>query len=159
MSWLILSWLDLFELIDLSLLYLSWINLSWLNPSWCGPPWLDLTCPRKIQVKLNCQVGPECCKMFRTWSRQVPETFQLPLDTIHTPKMNSRQIYITIRKYFQNVKLYPGWWVGGWLHNHATSWSNLQDCKISSRAEIPSWTECGNNGPVSPGQMLMYWYT
>ena len=23
------------------------------------------------------------------------------------------------------------------LHNHATSWSNLQDCKISSRAEIP----------------------
>ena len=23
------------------------------------------------------------------------------------------------------------------LHNHATSWSNLQDCKISSKAEIP----------------------
>ena len=31
------------------------------------------------------------------------------------------------------------WWVGGWspVQNHATSWSNLQDCKISSRAEIP----------------------
>ena len=23
------------------------------------------------------------------------------------------------------------------VHNHATSWPNLQDCKISSRAEIP----------------------
>ena len=23
------------------------------------------------------------------------------------------------------------------LHNHATFWSKLQDCKISSRAEIP----------------------
>ena len=32
-----------------------------------------------------------------------------------------------------------GWVVGGGflLHNHATSWSNLQDCKISSTAEIP----------------------
>ena len=32
-----------------------------------------------------------------------------------------------------------GWVVGGWflMHNHATSWSNLQDCKISSTAEIP----------------------
>ena len=144
MSWLILSWLDLFELIDLSLLYLSWINLSWLNPSWCGPPWLDLTCPRKIQVKLNCQVGPECCKMFRTWSRQVPETFQLPLDTIHTPKMNSRQIYITIRKYFQNVKLYPGWWVGGWVGGWWVGGCRYiimplrgPTCKISSRAENP----------------------
>ena len=31
-----------------------------------------------------------------------------------------------------------GGWVGGWLqvHNKATSWPNLQDCKISSRAEI-----------------------
>ena len=30
------------------------------------------------------------------------------------------------------------WWVGGnQVKNHATSWSNLQDCKISSRAEIP----------------------
>ena len=28
--------------------------------------------------------------------------------------------------------------VGGkQVENHATSWSNLQDCKISSRAEIP----------------------
>ena len=35
-----------------------------------------------------------------------------------------------------------GWWVvGGWVggnqyENNATSWSNLQDCKISSKAEI-----------------------
>ena len=28
------------------------------------------------------------------------------------------------------------------LHNHATFWSNLQDCKISSTAEIP---RCGKN--------------
>ena len=29
-------------------------------------------------------------------------------------------------------------WVGGkQVENHATSWSNLQDCKISSRVEIP----------------------
>ena len=33
-------------------------------------------------------------------------------------------------------------WVGGWVggnqvDNHATLWSNLQDCKISSRVEIP----------------------
>ena len=33
-------------------------------------------------------------------------------------------------------------WLGGWLggnqvENHATLWSNLQDCKISSRVEIP----------------------
>ena len=32
-----------------------------------------------------------------------------------------------------------GGWVGGWflVHFIATSWSNLQACKISSRAEIP----------------------
>ena len=39
-----------------------------------------------------------------------------------------------------------GGWVGGWVgdwvggnqvKNHATLWSNLQDCKISSRVEIP----------------------
>ena len=27
--------------------------------------------------------------------------------------------------------------VGNQVNNHATLWSNLQDCKISSRAEIP----------------------
>ena len=94
--------------------------------------WSVLIWPRKIQVKLNSQAGPECGKMFRTQTIQA-------LDTIHTPKIHSRQLPTTIGKYIQNVKLYPGWWVGGWLqvHNHATSWSNLQDCKISSRAEIP----------------------
>ena len=31
-----------------------------------------------------------------------------------------------------------GGWVGGNQgDNHATLWSNLQDCKISSRVEIP----------------------
>ena len=35
-----------------------------------------------------------------------------------------------------------GGWVGGWVggnqvENHATSWSNLQDFKISSLVEIP----------------------
>ena len=31
-----------------------------------------------------------------------------------------------------------GWWVGGYqVENHATSWPKLQDCKISSRVEIP----------------------
>ena len=35
-----------------------------------------------------------------------------------------------------------GGWVVGWVggnqvKNHATSWSNLQDCNISSRVEIP----------------------
>ena len=31
-----------------------------------------------------------------------------------------------------------GGWVGGnQVENHATSWSNLQYCKISSRVEIP----------------------
>ena len=31
-----------------------------------------------------------------------------------------------------------GGWVGGnQVENNATSWSNLQDCKISSRVEIP----------------------
>ena len=30
-----------------------------------------------------------------------------------------------------------GWLGGNQVENHATSWSNLQDCKISSRVEIP----------------------
>ena len=30
-----------------------------------------------------------------------------------------------------------GWVVGNQVDNHATLWSNLQDCKISSRVEIP----------------------
>ena len=30
-----------------------------------------------------------------------------------------------------------GWVGGNQVENHTTSWSNLQDCKISSKAEIP----------------------
>ena len=30
-----------------------------------------------------------------------------------------------------------GWLGGNQVENHATSWSNLQDCKISIKAEIP----------------------
>ena len=53
------------------------------------------------------------------------------------------------------------WWLrrlcgGGGLqvHNHATSWPNLQEgsCKNSSRAEFQVEPECGNNHFWTPGE-------
>ena len=51
----------------------------------------------------------------------------------------SRRYLATLDKIFD---LAVGGWVGGWVggnqvENHATLCFNLQDCKISSRVEIP----------------------
>ena len=55
---------------------------------------------------------------FKTPSKDVPGTFSYISVPINTSVYKSQ--------------------VGGLrAHNHATLWSNLQDCKISSRAEIP----------------------
>ena len=43
------------------------------------------------------------------------------------------------------------------LHNHATSWSNLQDCKISSRAEIPKLDRVWQK--LSPASFIRVWYS
>ena len=84
-------------------------------------------------------------------SRHPLYTLQTPcrhlLDILHTPLRhppNSSLLYC-IKVGFSTTAVVGwvgGWvagWLGGWspLQNHATSWSNLQDCKISSRAEIP----------------------
>ena len=39
----------------------------------------------------------------------------------------------------REIMIALGGWVAGWSHVHFTAmlWSNLQVCKISSRAEIP----------------------
>ena len=58
--------------------------------------------------------------------------------------MAETPVWLGLNYDFQLGRGVGGGWVGGWvvdgwflLHNHATSWSNLQDCKISSAAEIP----------------------
>ena len=76
-------------------------------------------------------------KTFKTTSGYPPVTLQKPKRHSQT---FSFQGYI-------GTDFQLGWWVGGWflLQIQATSWSNLQICKISSRAEIPKLdTECGN---------------
>ena len=106
-----LSWLDLTSL-DLSWVDLPWLNLSWLYPAfYCDSPSLHL--PVTIQIT----------------SRHPPGT--LCTHTRHQPN-------ISFLGYIAN-NFQLGRWMGGWflLQNHATLWSNLQVCKISSRAEIP----------------------
>ena len=69
------------------------------------------------------------------------------LDTIHLPKMHSRHLPNTIRKYIQSINLYPGWWGGGWLQVIIMPLRG-PTCKIArfqAELKIPSWTECGNN--------------
>ena len=45
-----------------------------------------------------------------------------------------------------------GGWVGGWVENHATSWSNLQDVRFQEGLKFPSWTRvCQKAAPVSKG--------
>ena len=72
-----------------------------------------------------------------------PDIFQTPPNTLQTPSE------VFFHKFWVTHWV-GGWWAGGLqVHNHATSWPNLQDCKISSRAEIPKldrvWQWSNNN--------------
>ena len=97
--------------------------------------WSVLIWPRKIQVKLNSQAGPECGKMFRTQTIQA-------LDTIHTPKIHSRQLPTTIGKYIQNVKLYPGL-VGCRYIIMPLRGPTYKIARFQAELKIICWNQCG----------------
>ena len=63
--------------------------------------------------------------------RHPPDTFWV--SSKHT--LDTHQISASLVPLNYDIQLVRG--VGGWflLHNHATSWSNLQYCKISSKAD------------------------
>ena len=102
--------------------------------------------PKIFWVKINFETS-------QTPSLYPPDTHQTLsrhlLGTLHTPLRHPPNFSLL---YWMKVS-FPTRAVGcgvyvvgrlrslcvGWspLHNHATSWSNLRDCKISSRAEIP----------------------
>ena len=82
--------------------------------------------------------------------RHQSDTFQTPFGhPPHTLKTPTKFQPSVLHKVGFSTRAGVGWvagwvaeWVAGWvagppLQNHATLWSNLQDCKISSRAEIP----------------------
>ena len=144
---------------------LSWHELSWLDLSLLlGPDWTcpNLTCPdltgfkRCLVHQILCQknVGPQKLEGPKTflvpknfWDFQTPFLYtytpaqigHLP-DTFLVPSRHTLDTHQISASYVPlNYDFQLGRGVGGWflLHNHATSWSNLQDCKISSRAEIP----------------------
>ena len=99
--------------------------------------------PKIFWVQVNFETS-------QTPSQYPPDTLSIPCkqqsDTFQTPFGHSPHTLKTPTK-FQAPVLYKslifnqgrgGWVVGrSPVQNHATSWSNLQDCKISSRVEIP----------------------
>ena len=139
-----MSWLDLY-----------WLNLSWLDLSWLHLSWLDLAFhsislytlqnllynmqPTSRQVPDTCQTPVRHLPdTFQTPTRHFPDTFihnRNTQDELKTATYDNRRVYSKC----QVISRVGGRWVGGWLqvHNYATSWSNLQVCKISGRAEIP----------------------
>ena len=80
--------------------------------------------------------------------RQLPDTFRT--SSPHPLRYLPFSSLLYCMKVWFPTRAGVGWWVGGWspLQNHATSWSNLQDCKISSRAEIPKLDRVWQQWPV-----------
>ena len=83
----------------------------------------------------------EKCDTFQTPSRYYLDTTQTPSDNFQTPKDHCSQFLSNPSGGWVGCAAYvvggsvaqPMWWVGGLhVHNHATSWPNLQveTCKL-----------------------------
>ena len=67
---------------------------------------------------------------FQILSRHLPDTFLTPTDTLQTPSSHPQYTHPFVKIFLPS----SGWVV---IRSSAMPLRSLQDCKISSRAEIP----------------------